>query len=74
MCQLLFYSKISELLKNNIKYSRSVLITSSADELDIISSYIQQHDSNIEVLVPSQMKISNGKLINIKFNCNRLGT
>lgn len=65
MCQSLFYSKISELLKNNIKYTQSVLITSNADELDIISSYIQQHDSNIEVLVPSQMKISDGKLINI---------
>ncbi|CAI6372649.1 unnamed protein product [Macrosiphum euphorbiae] len=51
--------KILELLKNNIKYCQSVLITSDADELDIISSYIQQHDSSIEVLVPSQMRISN---------------
>lgn len=51
--------KILQFLKNNIKYRRSVLITSNADELGIISSYIQEHDSTIEVLVPSQMRISN---------------
>ncbi|XP_060864055.1 putative ATP-dependent RNA helicase TDRD12 isoform X2 [Metopolophium dirhodum] len=50
--------KILQFLKNNIKNCQSVLITSNADELGIISSYIQQHDSSIEVLVPSQMRIS----------------
>ncbi|XP_015363727.1 PREDICTED: putative ATP-dependent RNA helicase TDRD12 [Diuraphis noxia] len=51
--------KILEFLKNNTKYLRSVLVTSDSDELGIISSYIQQHDSSIEVLVPNQMRISN---------------
>ncbi|XP_060837177.1 putative ATP-dependent RNA helicase TDRD12 isoform X2 [Rhopalosiphum padi] len=51
--------KILQFLKNNIKCSQSVLVTSNVDELCIISSYIQQHSSSIEVLVPCKMRISN---------------
>lgn len=29
----------------------------------MISSYVEQHSSSIEVLVPCDMRISNGKLI-----------
>lgn len=55
-------SVISECLKNNIKCARIVLITSNTDELSIISSYFQQDDFGIEVLLASQLQSSKGKL------------
>lgn len=54
---------ILEFLKNNKKCYQSVIVTSNSNELDMISSYIEQHSSSIEVLVPCDMRISNGKLI-----------
>ncbi|XP_025420540.1 putative ATP-dependent RNA helicase TDRD12 isoform X2 [Sipha flava] len=48
--------KLLDYLNNNIKCRRSVLFTSNTDELTIISNYIQQNESDIEVLLPSQMK------------------
>ncbi|XP_025202131.1 putative ATP-dependent RNA helicase TDRD12 [Melanaphis sacchari] len=51
--------KILQLLESNEKCCQNVLVTSNADELGIISNYIQQHSSNIEVFVPCKMRISN---------------
>jgi hypothetical protein len=43
------------------------LFTSNTDELTIISNYIQQNESDIEVLLPSQMKSAKGKFLNNYF-------
>lgn len=48
-------------LKNNIKCCRCVLVTSNPNEPNIISSYIQQGVSDIEVLLPGQLKSGKGK-------------
>lgn len=49
-----------ELLKNNIKCRKCVLITSNPNELEVIYSYMKK-DQSIEVLMPGLMKISKGK-------------
>lgn len=51
--------KILQFLNNNKKYYQSVIITSNSNELGMISSYVEQHSSSIEVLLPCDMRISN---------------
>lgn len=52
---------ILEYLKNNISCRRCVVIASNANELFYISNYIQQNDSNIEILLPGKIKSAKGK-------------
>lgn len=43
------------------------MITSNADDLNTISSYIKDNDNDIEVLSPGPMKSNKGKLINFRY-------